>query len=694
MKKTRIVGAHLVCALIFGMTLSLPLNAKTINYQLTIQEQKINITGKETTALLINNQLPGPTLKASVGDIFRVEVKNNLNTETSIHWHGVLVPNRMDGVPYITSPPIEPGKTFIYEFPIKHSGTYWYHAHSGLQEQQGIYGALVFYPENINKNKDINSDYDEEQVIVISDWTNEKPENVLAHIKQDPDYYALKKDSVQSWHKILLNGSEAIKLRINNAFNKMGPMDISDIGYDAFLINGKKATSLSHAKAGSRVKLRIINAGASSYFILNYAGGVMKVIATDGVNVQPFTANRIRIAMAETYDVIVTVPENKRYEFRASSEDGAGFVSGYVGTGEILEAETYPKPNLVMMNHHEGGHQMPGMSGMDHGTSEPKQERQTGHVDFLNNYKILKSPIKTTLLESNPVRTVELKLTGSMERYVWTINNTPMYASDSINIKKGDNVKFILINETMMHHPIHLHGHFFRVLNGQGDYSPLKHTVNVAPFETVEIEFEADKEQDWIFHCHNLYHMKLGMGGIIHYAGTQPDADVKYHHKDHSAEHGNIWFNANELNLYSNLAEANLKYTRNNDYIIFDGNYNYHHDYELELYYKKYLTLFFGMYIGGNVKYEDSEKLNRAIIGVEYILPLLIKADFRLNSKGKPRFGLANAHQLTNRVSFEWDWNTDSEYTLGLSFEINKQFYLSGNYDATEKFGVGFVLKF
>lgn len=668
------------------------LGAKLVEYQLDIQEETVNITGKNVEALLINHSLPGPTLRATEGDILRVVVKNHLNTETSIHWHGVLVPNRMDGVPYITSPPIKSKETFVYEFPIKHAGTYWYHAHSALQEQQGIYGALVFSPPE-HQNKSHHIDYDEERVVVLSDWTNEKPEQVLANIKQDPEYYALKKDSVQSWLKVLENGPEAITLRFKNAFDRMGPMDISDIGYDAFLINGKQSFNLGDVKPGTRLKLRIINAGASSYFILVYSGGTMTVVEVDGVRIQPITTQGIRIAMAETYDVIVTVPDNHTYEFRASSEDGTGYASAYIGSGELKPAPTFAKPNLVLMNHamHQGNHDMSKMSGEHSGMSS---YAMASHVDFLNNYQSLKSISKTTLPKQNPNRIVELKLTGSMERYVWTINNIPMYAADKIPIKKGENVKFVLINQTMMHHPIHLHGHFFRVLNGQGDFSPLKHTVNVAPFETVTIEFEADQEKDWIFHCHNLYHMKLGMGGVIHYEGTQSDADVISHHADHSAEHGNIWFNANSIAAYSNFIDATLKFTRNNDYLIFDGRHNYHRDYEMELYYKKYMSLFFGMYVGGDFKHEDDEYSNRAIMGFEYILPLLIKADLRLNSKGEPRLGLANDHQLTDRVSFDWDWNTDKEYTLNLHYAINKQLYLSGNYDSRQKFGLGLMFKF
>jgi CopA family copper-resistance protein len=802
--------------------------AKVIEYQLSVNEQKVNISGKEVIGLSLNNSIPGPTLKATVGDTLRVEVTNNLDIDTSIHWHGVLVPNNMDGVPYVNGPPIKAGETFTYEFPIKHSGTYWYHAHSALQEQQGVYGSLIFYPKNEVK------DYDEEHVLVLSDWTDENPDHVLANLKKDSDYYALKKDSVQSWLKVLENGAEAIKIRINNAWTRMGPMDMSDIGYDAFLINGKKSSILSHAKPGTRVKFRIINAAASSYFIFEYSGGPMKVIESDGVKVDPFTAQKIRIAMAETYDVIVTVPENKTYEFRASAEDGTGYAVAHIGHGALLPASIYPKPNLVLMDmmggmdHGSmGGHDMgsmpgnashgsmnmsgssdnvkmakhdmnsmnisgsgtehtnmnmPNMSGMDHSShnksqsikktnlvdkqppktkkaemmgnmqnhsmhqgmkmemplpdtahqknmeksskhtmnnmegmdhagmknmknpdhismkmqdkSMEKQDKPLPHVEYLNNYKPVRSPSITTLPKHHPSRVVTLKLTGSMERYVWSINDTPMYAADEIVIKRGENVKFVLVNETMMNHPIHLHGHFFRVLNGQGEYSPLKHTVNVAPFETIEIEFDANEEKDWIFHCHNLYHMKLGMGGIVHYEGTKHDSASMDHAGDHSSEHGNVWFNATRLEGYSNFANATTKLMRNNDNFIADFRHNYKKDYEGELIYQRYVSQFLGFYVGGKFKREDGEISNRGILGASYTLPLLIKADLRINTKGKLRFGLSNEHQLTDKLSFDWRWNTEKEYTFGLSYAVTKQLYISGNYDSRERFGLGLALRF
>ena len=289
--------------------LCVPSFAELVEYQLNVSEKTVSISGKSGRALILNGSMPGPVLKAKVGDTLRVIVTNHLHEDTSIHWHGVLVPQPMDGVPYVSQLPIKPGETFIYEFPVTHSGTYWYHAHSALQEQQGVYGGLVFYPEHETQ------EYDEEHVLVLSDWTTEDPEQVLANIKKDPDYYALKKNSVQSWLEVLKNGSEALNIRFNNAMMRMGSMDMSDIGYDAFLINGAPSSVLNRSKPGTRVKLRVINAGASSYFVLEYSGGAMRAIESDGVPIAPFTAQRIRIAMAEIHKFYVQEPSQSHHRF-------------------------------------------------------------------------------------------------------------------------------------------------------------------------------------------------------------------------------------------------------------------------------------------------------------------------------------------------------------------------------------------
>lgn len=504
------IGILIIAVIITSILNSEDLLAEVKEYNLEIDNKIVNFSGKDKMAMAINNSIPGPTLYFNEGDVARINVKNNMDVNTSIHWHGLLLPNRQDGVPYLTTPPIKPGTTYTYEFPITHSGTYWYHSHTGLQEQKGVYGSIVIEPKN--KRTDI-EEPDIEQVIVLSDWTDQNPNEVLRELKRGSEYQEYKKGSMQTVLGVIKN--KAIIENFKRSLRRMPPMDISDVAYDAFLINGQTESTLN-AKPGDIVRLRIINAGGSSYFYINYAGSDMTVIAADGVDVEPFSTDRILMPIAETYDVIITVPNKGSYEFRATAQDGSGHASLFIGEGEPVHAEDIPKPNLYKMDHsHTMGqgtetnmdkntnqhkdHDMGNMSheNMDHNSmSMPKNPRP------LPPYDNLRSIEQTTLPSENETREVVLNLTGDMERYVWSINGMTLNEEDKILIKKGENVRFVLNNTTMMHHPMHLHGHFFRVLNEHGEYSPLKHTVDVPPLGTTVIEFEANEEKDWFFHCH------------------------------------------------------------------------------------------------------------------------------------------------------------------------------------------------
>jgi len=316
------------------------LDAKIVEYHFDIDKITVNITRKSVEGLAIGGQIPAPTISATVGDTLVVTFTNKMNEETSVHWHGILLPNDQDGVPYLTTKPIKGKKTFTYRFKIKQAGTYWYHSHTGLQEQRGLYGALVFHPK---KGERIKTDRD--HVVVLSDWSNENPDSILANLKKDGDYYALKKGSVQSWVGVLKNGKFAIKNRLQSAWTRMGPMDLSDVGYDAFLSNGQEKIVLE-AKPGETVRIRLINAAASSYFNVEYAGEPMLLVAADGMDVVPISVKRLRMAIAETYDVILKVPDNRSYELRATSEDGTGFSSTFIGIGDKVLAPDIPKPNL------------------------------------------------------------------------------------------------------------------------------------------------------------------------------------------------------------------------------------------------------------------------------------------------------------------------------------------------------------
>lgn len=783
------------------IALTTPLSAKTVQYKLKIHEKTVNFTGKDITALGINDQIPAPTIEATVGDTLEVIVENTLDEDSSIHWHGLLLPNDQDGVPYLTTQPIKAHSVFKYKFKVRHSGTYWYHSHSGLQEQRGIYGSIVFHPKAGERHL-----ADKDHVIVLSDWTNENPDQVLANIKKDGDWYALKKGSVQSWDHVLANGLEAIKNRLNSSWTRMGPMDLSDVGYDAFLSNGKKENVLD-AKPGQIIKLRLINAGASTYFNVEFAGEPMIVVASDGVDIEPIKVKRLRISMAETYDILIKVPAGKSYEFRATAQDGTGYSSTFIGSGEKVFAPDIPRPNLFLVDH--SMHDMKGMddmNGMDHDMSSmkhtsakamintegvnhskhamkppmdhskmdhdmspmkyttaekmPKTEgldysvhtmtasmdhSKMGHdasamknneshakmtmdhsahamkapmdhskmdhgqhqmmmpkipekkrvslpivktktIAYLSDYKNIKSLSSTSLPKGAPERLVKLELTGNMERYVWSLNNKTLKEKDTILIRKGENVKFVLINKTMMNHPMHLHGHFFRVLNGQGDKSPLKHTVNVAPMETVEIEFEANEEKDWFFHCHNLYHMKNGMARFVSYEGSTQVTD----HTRKMLAH-DPWYFMADVSALSQMTMGKLRSSNARNAFVAEFDYNYEKEYDVDLMYERSFTRFFDVYMGANIERAsaDEKQEAKAIIGFHYVLPLLIESDVRLDSKGKVRFGLGSSLQLTSRVKFDWMWNTNKEHRFGLSYEITKNALITVGYDSDFKWGAG-----
>ena len=699
------------------------LQAKVISYQFDIDEKKVNVTGEKVVALAINNQIPGPIIEATVGDTLEVIFNNKMDTETSIHWHGILLPNEQDGVPYLTTQPIARHSTFTYRYKITHHGTYWYHSHTGLQKQRGIYGSLVFHPKYGERIKS-----DRDYVVMLSDWTNESPHKVLVNLKKDGDYYALKKGSVQSWDKVLSNGLQAIKNRLLGALSRMGPMDLSDVGYDAFLSNGKIKAKLN-ANKGENVRIRLINAAASSYFNAEFAGGPMTVIAADGVDVEPFQVKRLRIAIGETYDVIFPIHNNKAYELRNTSEDGTGFSSVFIGNGEEVKAPDIPKPNLFLMDHSLHGehssrnhlmhratsgskdqmskhsaHQLEIMNHNDMHVghdmlqieSKDTKQKQSSHqaqkvIQYMTDYESLRAIQDNSFSKNKPQREVVFNLTGNMERYVWSFNNKTLSESDKVMVKHGEHVRFILQNQTMMHHPVHLHGHFFRVINNQGDRSPLKHTVNISPMDKEVIEFDAKEEKDWFFHCHNLYHMKAGMARVISYEGTSkatPEIIAKIAHDD-------LYFKG-DVSFLSNMTMGMLKASNTRNSIEFEYDSDYKKEYEAEFIYARSVTRFIDVYFGGDFEREDKDEKseNTGIAGIRYVLPMLIESNVRINSKGKVRLTLGSNLQVTERSKIGWSCNTDKEYRFNLIYEIKKNMLLAATYDSGFKWGVGLRILF
>lgn len=697
-------------------------HADVVEYELTIAETKLSPAGQMRKALTINGGIPGPTLRFREGDVAKIKVHNTLKSdETSIHWHGLLVPNAQDGVPYLTTPPIKAGTTFEYEFPLKHPGTYWYHSHTGLQEQRGVYGSIVITPK---EGEQVKADHD--YVVVLSDWTNESPHNVMRSLMRGSEYYSIKKGNAQS----ILGAIQADALGdyLDRERSRMPPMDISDVYYDAFLLNGKRVSEFP-AKPGETVRLRIINAGASTYFYTHFAGGPLTVVAADGPEVEPVKIRKLLMGMAETYDVVVTVPESGAWEFRATAQDNSGHASLFIGTGDKHEASKIPSPNLYKMDHMLDGAmsnmEMQGqmkmnrdmkMQGKADGetanhsddSADRKSEQHGGQSQASHEqqpdkqterpttpYRLLRSRKPTVLPADAPVRVIELRLTGDMKRYIWSFNGKTLAEDSTIAVNKGEVLRLKLINDTMMHHPIHLHGHFFRLLNGQGDHAPLKHTVDVPPMGRQTIEFLANEEGDWFFHCHLLYHMDAGMARVFSYRkATNPDykpsLDPKLTHPYFVMVDGTILNNMT-------MGNATLMTGRENFGVMWDYGFHEHKEYEIDLYWSHYFDANLSSSLGYRfTNNEDAE--NRAFAQVNYRLPYMIDSFLSLDTEGDFRIGFGKEFSITDRLAYfgdvEYDTNTEWEYYTGFSYLLTKEFSLTVGYHSEHGLGAGLMFRF
>ncbi len=333
----------------FSVVVTLTLQAGELRrYVLKIDTCKVNLSGKKVVdfALCVNGVIPAPVLEFTEGDIAEIKVINELNEETSVHWHGILLPNEMDGVSYVTTLPIKAKSEYLFKFPIRQSGTYWYHSHTGLQEQRGIYGALVLHPKIKPSVK-----VDKEYVAILSDWTDENPSQVLSHLKKDGDYYRFKKNRIPSWWDAWQKDSLSDLWR--SEWTRMGAMDLSDVGYDRFLINGKSSDKID-LKPGAKLRLRLINAGASTYFYIQVGQRPFTVMASDGIDVKPVKVKEFLIGMGETYDLLVTGVPGKNLELRATAQDVSGYTSLHIGEGELESPAPKLLPNLYKMEHGHG----------------------------------------------------------------------------------------------------------------------------------------------------------------------------------------------------------------------------------------------------------------------------------------------------------------------------------------------------
>lgn len=558
---------------------------------LRIARQTMRIDGKLSRAIGINGTVPAPLVRLKEGQTAKLTVVNDLDEDSSIHWHGLILPFQMDGVPGVSFPGIKPRSTFVYEFPVVQSGTYWYHSHSGLQEQLGHYGPIVIDPAGADP-----IGYDREHVVVLSDHSQISPEAIFRKLKVNPGHFNMQRQTLSG---LLAGKDQSLAERIDWGKMRMDPTDVADVNGSTytFLVNGHGPRDNWTAlfNPGERVRLRIINASAMTIFNVRIPGLRMTVVQADGLNVVPTAIDEFQIAVAETYDVIVTPVEDRAYTLVAEANDRSGMGRATLAPRVGMIAEVPPlreRPLATMKDMGMGDMDMSGgsMAGMDHSggsdmgampmsASEPAcspEHAKMGHCtpagdsgampgmdhgsgggmqhsmrDFSVAPQVKRDPSVQTIspmpvdrmgepgqgladvghkvltyhdlvaLERNPdvraaSRSLDIHLTGNMERFMWSFDGVKMSDHhEPIPFIEGERVRINLINDSMMSHPIHLHGHFFELVTGKGDRSPRKHTVLVQPGGTASFDFTADALGDWAFHCHLLYHMHAGMMRVV-----------------------------------------------------------------------------------------------------------------------------------------------------------------------------------
>lgn len=547
---------HLRCiarlgALVAGAILWTAGAASAGEYNLTVDQVTIDTGDFTRSGIGYNGASPGPVLRFQEGEEVTINVTNNLSEPTSVHWHGLILPYTQDGVPGVSYPGIAPGKTFTYRFPIVQSGTYWFHSHSGFQEPDGAYGAIIIEPKGREPYR-----YDREYVVQLTDAHPHRGNRIMRNLKMMPDYYNRQQRTLMDFFRDSQQKGLAQTLSDRGDWGQMRmmPTDVEDLQGFTPLINGKSPGQnwTGMFNPGERVRLRFINSSAMTYFDIRIPGLKMTVVQADGNDVQPVTVDELRIAVAETYDVIIRPTEDSAYSIIAESMARTAIARGTLAPREGMEGEIPPlrePPLLTMadmgmahagMDHGSmthggmsndampaGSHQMPDgstMKGMDHSmhtmgsgeNADPFYAPGSGLTPAAANggkflsYADLKAQ-KPLYEHRPPTREIEMRLTGNMERYIWSINGVKYGDSEPIRLQYGERVRFKFINETMMTHPMHLHGMWSILDNGSGKWNPAKHVVSVAPGTTVFMETEVDATGEWVFHCHLAYHMEAGM---------------------------------------------------------------------------------------------------------------------------------------------------------------------------------------
>ncbi|PMU08533.1 MULTISPECIES: copper resistance system multicopper oxidase [unclassified Pseudomonas] len=512
------------------------------DFDLFIGETPVNITGNPRTAMTINGGIPGPLLRWREGDTVTLRVKNKLNADTSIHWHGILLPANMDGVPGLSFHGIEPNGTYVYQFKVRQNGTYWYHSHSGFQEQSGVYGPLV-----IDAKEPEPFQYDRDYVVMLTDWTDEDPVGLMKTLKKQSDYYNHNKPTVGDFiHDVSEKGwGSTVADRKMWAEMKMNPTDLADVSGATYtyLMNGQAPNSnwTGVFRPGEKLRLRFINGSAMTYFDVRIPGLKMTVVAADGLHVKPVSVDEFRIAVAETFDVIVE-PTEAAYTLFAQSMDRTGFARGTLAAKAGLSAPVPPldpRPLVTMDDMGMGGMDHSSMAGMDHSAmampgmqSHPETEKDNPLVDMQamttapklddpglglrnNGRRVLTySDLRSTFEDPDgrdPSRTIELHLTGHMEKFAWSFNGVKFSDAEPVRLKYGERVRVVLVNDTMMTHPIHLHGMWSDLEDENGEFMVRKHTIDMPPGSRRSYRVTADALGRWAYHCHLLYHMEMGM---------------------------------------------------------------------------------------------------------------------------------------------------------------------------------------
>ncbi|MDE2279427.1 MAG: copper resistance system multicopper oxidase [Xanthomonadaceae bacterium] len=520
------------------------------HFELAVGELPVNFTGRRRIATVVNGQLPAPLLRWREGDTVTLKVTNRLRVPTSIHWHGILVPFQMDGVPGISFPGIAPGESFIYRFPVRQSGTYWYHSHSGFQEQTGLYGPLVIEPAG-GERFPAERDY----VVMLNDWSDDSPEHIFATLKRQSDYYNYAMPTVPDFFRdVREHGLEqALARRRMWERMRMNPTDYSDVSGHTYtyLVNGHPPAGnwTGLFKPGEKVRLRFINGSSMTFFDVRIPGLKMTVVAADGQDVEPVSVDEFRIAVAETYDVIVEPKEDRAYTLFAQAIDRSGYARGTLAPRTGMQAAVPAMDPLVWLGMRDmmgamgqggthGNSAMPGMAGMAMGATaaapavhHARTEYGAGvdmHVEMPRNnlddpgaglrgngrrvltYADLHT-IGGSIDPREPGREIELHLTGNMARYEWSFDGVKFSDAKPIRFRYGERLRIVLVNDTMMNHPIHLHGMWSELENPVGGFQVRKHTVNVQPAQRVAYGVTANAPGRWAYHCHMLYHMDAGM---------------------------------------------------------------------------------------------------------------------------------------------------------------------------------------